>query len=94
VGNIADLVIINMFHVQHLVNLAAILTSFCRCHMKLGTGLSIFITKRNPSLVTSFALLSCGYLLSSYHEVHFNTSFLNSSCSLCKPYVDTETLTR
>ncbi|VAH82954.1 unnamed protein product [Triticum turgidum subsp. durum] len=35
----------------------------------LGTGLSIFITKRNPSLVTSFALLSCGYLLSSYHEV-------------------------
>ena len=37
--------------------------------MKLGTGLSIFITKQNPSLVTSFALLSCGYLLSSYHEV-------------------------
>ncbi|KAL6840309.1 hypothetical protein ACP4OV_030119 [Aristida adscensionis] len=35
----------------------------------LGTGLSIFISKRNPSLVTSFALLSCGYLLSSYHEV-------------------------
>ncbi|KAK3166179.1 hypothetical protein QOZ80_1AG0042460 [Eleusine coracana subsp. coracana] len=35
----------------------------------LGTGLSIFITKRNPSLVTSFAFLSCGYLLSSYREV-------------------------
>ncbi|KAG8054428.1 hypothetical protein GUJ93_ZPchr0001g31001 [Zizania palustris] len=35
----------------------------------LGTGLSIFISKRNPSLVTSFALLSCGYLLSSYQEV-------------------------
>ncbi|KAF0917708.1 hypothetical protein E2562_021209 [Oryza meyeriana var. granulata] len=35
----------------------------------LGTGLSIFISKRNPSLVTSFAFLSCGYLLSSYHEV-------------------------
>ncbi|EEE55775.1 hypothetical protein OsJ_04341 [Oryza sativa Japonica Group] len=35
----------------------------------LGTGLSIFISKRNPSLVTSFAFLSCGYLWSSYHEV-------------------------
>ncbi|KAG8068664.1 hypothetical protein GUJ93_ZPchr0005g16033 [Zizania palustris] len=35
----------------------------------LGTGLSILISKRNPSLVTSFAFLSCGYLLSSYHEV-------------------------
>ncbi|KAG2602443.1 protein root UVB sensitive 6-like [Panicum virgatum] len=35
----------------------------------LGTGLSIFISKRNPSLVTSFAFLSCGYLLSSYQEV-------------------------
>uniref|UniRef100_A0A5B6Z878 Uncharacterized protein n=1 Tax=Davidia involucrata TaxID=16924 RepID=A0A5B6Z878_DAVIN len=35
----------------------------------LGTGLSILISKRNPSLVTTFALLSCGYLLSSYQEV-------------------------
>ncbi|RLN27820.1 uncharacterized protein C2845_PM05G37710 [Panicum miliaceum] len=35
----------------------------------LGTGLSILISKSNPSLVTSFAFLSCGYLLSSYHEV-------------------------
>lgn len=35
----------------------------------LGTGMSILISKSNPSLVTSFAVLSCGYLLSSYHEV-------------------------
>ncbi|KAK6915831.1 Root UVB sensitive family [Dillenia turbinata] len=35
----------------------------------LGTGLSIMISKRNPSLVTTFALLSCGYLMSSYQEV-------------------------
>ncbi|KAL6964504.1 Protein root UVB sensitive 6 [Sarracenia purpurea var. burkii] len=34
-----------------------------------GTGLSIIISKRNPSLVTTFALLSCGYVLSSYQEV-------------------------
>ena len=38
--------------------------------VKLGTGMSILISKSNPSLVTSFAVLSCGYLLSSYHEVH------------------------
>ncbi|XP_059652053.1 protein root UVB sensitive 6-like [Cornus florida] len=35
----------------------------------LGTGLSIMLAKRNPSLVTTFALLSCGYVLSSYQEV-------------------------
>jgi hypothetical protein len=35
----------------------------------LGTGMSILISKSNPSLVTSFAFLSCGYLLSSYYEV-------------------------
>ncbi|XVF75096.1 hypothetical protein PTKIN_Ptkin13bG0160700 [Pterospermum kingtungense] len=35
----------------------------------LGTGLSIVISKRNPSLVTTFALLSCGYVFSSYREV-------------------------
>ncbi|OAY73898.1 Protein root UVB sensitive 6 [Ananas comosus] len=35
----------------------------------LGTGLSILISKRNPSLVASFAFLSCGYVLSSYQEV-------------------------
>ncbi|KQK06206.1 hypothetical protein BRADI_2g25097v3 [Brachypodium distachyon] len=35
----------------------------------LGTGMSILISKRNPSLVASFAFLSCGYLLSSYREV-------------------------
>ncbi|KAK8572657.1 hypothetical protein V6N13_048234 [Hibiscus sabdariffa] len=35
----------------------------------LGTGLSILISKRNPSLVTTFSLLSCGYVLSSYREV-------------------------
>ncbi|KAI4367062.1 hypothetical protein MLD38_022843 [Melastoma candidum] len=35
----------------------------------LGTGLSIMISKRNPSLVRTFALLSCGYLFSSYQEV-------------------------
>ncbi|KAI3497568.1 hypothetical protein L1887_40286 [Cichorium endivia] len=35
----------------------------------LGTGLSIIIAKRNPSLFTTFALLSCGYLYSSYREV-------------------------
>ncbi|XP_047326640.1 protein root UVB sensitive 6-like [Impatiens glandulifera] len=35
----------------------------------LGTGLSIMISKRNPSLATTFTLLSCGYLISSYNEV-------------------------
>ncbi|KAJ6798388.1 protein root UVB sensitive 6 [Iris pallida] len=35
----------------------------------LGTGLSILISRRNPSLVTSFAILSCGYVFSSYKEV-------------------------
>ncbi|KAL8129840.1 hypothetical protein V2J09_018995 [Rumex salicifolius] len=35
----------------------------------LGTGLSIMLSKRNPSLVTTFAFLSCGYLFSSYREV-------------------------
>ncbi|KAH6772630.1 root UVB sensitive protein of unknown function [Perilla frutescens var. hirtella] len=35
----------------------------------LGTGLSIMISKRNPSLFTTFGLLSCGYVLSSYQEV-------------------------
>ncbi|KAJ6309272.1 hypothetical protein OIU76_018797 [Salix suchowensis] len=35
----------------------------------MGTGLSIMISKRNPSLVTTFALLSCGYVFSSYQEV-------------------------
>nr|POE85000.1 protein root uvb sensitive 6 [Quercus suber] len=37
--------------------------------MKLGTGMSIMISRRNPSLVTTFALLSCGYVFSSYQEV-------------------------
>lgn len=35
----------------------------------LGTGLSIMIAKRNPSLVTTFGLFSCAYLMSSYQEV-------------------------
>lgn len=35
----------------------------------LGTGFSIILAKRNPSLFTTFGLLSCGYLLSSYQEV-------------------------
>lgn len=35
----------------------------------LGTGLSILVSKTNPSLVASFAFLSCGYVLSSYQEV-------------------------
>ncbi|KAG6577352.1 Protein root UVB sensitive 6, partial [Cucurbita argyrosperma subsp. sororia] len=35
----------------------------------LGTGLSILISKRNPSLFTTFGLLSCGYIFSSYNEV-------------------------
>ncbi|XP_019703522.1 protein root UVB sensitive 6 isoform X2 [Elaeis guineensis] len=35
----------------------------------LGTGMSILISKRNPSLLASFAFLSCGYILSSYQEV-------------------------
>ncbi|KAL9325514.1 hypothetical protein ACSQ67_006159 [Phaseolus vulgaris] len=35
----------------------------------LGTGFSILLAKRNPSLLTTFSLLSCGYILSSYREV-------------------------
>ncbi|XP_068652811.1 protein root UVB sensitive 6-like [Aristolochia californica] len=36
----------------------------------LGTGLSIMLSKRNPSLVTTFVLLSCGYVFSSFQEVN------------------------
>lgn len=46
--------------------------TFC---LKLGTGLSIMISKRNPSLVTTFSLLSCGYIFSSYREVRLCTTF-------------------
>ncbi|GMH24449.1 hypothetical protein Nepgr_026292 [Nepenthes gracilis] len=35
----------------------------------LGTGLSLMISKRNPSLFSTFAFLSCGYVFSSYKEV-------------------------
>ncbi|MCO5603965.1 hypothetical protein L7F22_058122 [Adiantum nelumboides] len=35
----------------------------------LGTGLGIFISKKNPSLMATFAILSCGYLCCSYNEV-------------------------
>ncbi|KAK4270910.1 hypothetical protein QN277_019675 [Acacia crassicarpa] len=35
----------------------------------IGTGLGILMSKKNPSLVSSFAFLSCGYVLSSYREV-------------------------
>ncbi|KAK4479369.1 hypothetical protein RD792_014881 [Penstemon davidsonii] len=35
----------------------------------LGTGMSIMMAKRNPSMLTTFALLSCGYVMSSNQEV-------------------------
>jgi hypothetical protein len=35
----------------------------------MGTGLGIFISKRNPSLVATFCVLSCGYMISSFNEV-------------------------
>ncbi|GMP40753.1 hypothetical protein CsSME_00011081 [Camellia sinensis var. sinensis] len=35
----------------------------------LGTGLSIIMAKTNPSILTTFAFLFCGYLCSSYQEV-------------------------
>ncbi|GAB2283935.1 Protein root UVB sensitive 6 [Dionaea muscipula] len=35
----------------------------------LGTGMSIMISRRNPSLISTFAFLSCGYVLSSYQEI-------------------------
>eukprot|EP00250_Pteridium_aquilinum_P024343 c2894_g1_i1 orf=227-2017(+) len=35
----------------------------------LGTGLGIFISKKNPSLTITFAVLSCGYLCCSYNEI-------------------------
>eukprot|EP00249_Psilotum_nudum_P011840 c23415_g1_i1 orf=838-2481(+) len=35
----------------------------------LGTGLGIFISKSNPSLLAAFMVLSCGYLCCSYQEV-------------------------
>ncbi|KAJ8767790.1 hypothetical protein K2173_020730 [Erythroxylum novogranatense] len=35
----------------------------------LGTGLSIMLAKRNPSLVATFAFLSSGYIFSSFQEV-------------------------
>ncbi|GLJ16250.1 hypothetical protein SUGI_0273220 [Cryptomeria japonica] len=35
----------------------------------LGTGLSVYISKQNPSLLATFAVLSCGYIFCSYREV-------------------------
>ncbi|KAH7286392.1 hypothetical protein KP509_32G005200 [Ceratopteris richardii] len=35
----------------------------------LGTGLGIYISRRNPSLMATFIVLSCGYLCCSYQEV-------------------------
>lgn len=35
----------------------------------LGTGLGIFISKRSPSLVATFCVLSCGYMISSFNEI-------------------------
>ncbi|CAN6458223.1 unnamed protein product [Victoria cruziana] len=35
----------------------------------LGTGLSIMMSRHNPSLVATFSLLSCGYVFSAYKEV-------------------------
>lgn len=35
----------------------------------LGTGLSVMMAKRNQSLLTTFSILSCGYVFSSYQEV-------------------------
>ena len=40
---------------------------------QFGAGLGIFISKRNPSLVATFAVLSCGYLCCSYQEVKERT---------------------
>ncbi|CAA2973385.1 Hypothetical predicted protein [Olea europaea subsp. europaea] len=37
--------------------------------LKLGNGLSIMIANRNPSLVTTLALLSCRYLIIFYEEL-------------------------
>ncbi|KAH9304196.1 hypothetical protein KI387_008600, partial [Taxus chinensis] len=34
----------------------------------LGTGLCVCITKQNPSLLATFAVLSCGYIFCSYQE--------------------------
>ncbi|MCO5588450.1 hypothetical protein L7F22_042406 [Adiantum nelumboides] len=35
----------------------------------LGTGLGIYISRRNPSLMATFVVLSCGYLCCSYQEI-------------------------
>ncbi|KAG0594075.1 hypothetical protein M758_UG045500 [Ceratodon purpureus] len=35
----------------------------------MGTGLGIFISKKNPSLIATFCVLSCGYMISSFNEV-------------------------
>ncbi|KAJ1427079.1 Root UVB sensitive family [Sesbania bispinosa] len=69
VGNIADLEN-HGFHGTKLCFLKWIKDrGMMDCWSVLGTGLSIMIAKRNPSLVTTFSLLSCGYILSSYREV-------------------------
>ncbi|KAG6425230.1 hypothetical protein SASPL_115657 [Salvia splendens] len=67
VGNIADLGYYLLYPDMELGN---VILSQCIVHITLlGTGLSIMIAKRNPSLFTTFGLLSCGYILSSYKEV-------------------------
>nr|PNR53115.1 hypothetical protein PHYPA_009490 [Physcomitrium patens] len=35
----------------------------------MGTGLGIFISKKSPSLVATFCVLSCGYMISSFNEI-------------------------
>ncbi|KAJ0078051.1 hypothetical protein Patl1_36691 [Pistacia atlantica] len=62
VGNIADLVCMKICFLWN----RSCIRLWC---IKLGTGLSIMISKRNPSLIATFALLSSGYVLSSYKEV-------------------------
>lgn len=51
-----------------------------KSYVQMGTGFSILISKRNPSLVTTFGLLSCGYLLSSYQEVQCSFKYSIPVC--------------
>lgn len=58
-----------LFVFKHFFFIFELLLITCIFFIQLGTGLSIMIAKRNPSLFTTFGLLSCGYILSSYQEV-------------------------
>jgi hypothetical protein len=57
-----------LFKVQSLFSSPSWVAQYHPCHVQMGMGFGILLSKRNPSLLATFGVLSCGYLLSSYNE--------------------------